>query len=71
MMATKEECSRQLVKIADNNVELQYYLFGSNNNKVILSEHTESFGSKQLLNIEFMQQVQTAMDSANNTIIEL
>lgn len=48
-MATQDDCKRQLVKIAENNVELQYYLISPYNyKKVILPEYTISYGQQKI-----------------------
>ena len=48
-MATQEQCKRQLVKIAENNVELQYYLLSpADLSRVVLTEYTESYGQTRI-----------------------
>ena len=48
-MATQEQCKRQVVKIAENNVELQYYLLSpADLSKVVLDEYTESYGQTRI-----------------------
>lgn len=44
-MAEKSQCNRRLVKIAENNVEDQYYLLSPvDGSKVVLTEYTTSYG---------------------------
>ncbi len=50
-MLTKHKAHRQAVKISDNNVELQYYLFNKDQEQVILEEYTQSFGKTRILSI--------------------
>lgn len=48
-MAEASDCKRQLVKIAENNVELQYYLLSPvTMDKVILPEYTVSYGQQKI-----------------------
>ena len=48
-MAEASDCKRQIVKIAENNVELQYYLLSPvDMSKVILSEYTVSYGQTKI-----------------------
>jgi len=48
-MAEASDCKRQLVKIAENNVELQYYLLSPvTGEKVVLSEYTVSYGQQKI-----------------------
>jgi hypothetical protein len=48
-MAEASDCKRQLVKIAENNVELQYYLLSPiTMGKVVLGEYTVSYGQQKI-----------------------
>ena len=48
-MAEASDCKRQLVKIATNNVELQYYLLSPvDYSKVVLPEYTVSYGQQKI-----------------------
>ena len=48
-MAEASDCKRQLVKIAENNVELQYYLLSPvDMSKVILPEYTIAYGQQKI-----------------------
>ena len=48
-MAEQSDCKKQLVKIAENNVELQYYLLSPvDMSKVILPEYTVSYGQTKI-----------------------
>ena len=48
-MATAAQCRKQLVKIAENNVELQYYLLSpATLERVVLPEYTISYGQTKI-----------------------
>jgi hypothetical protein len=48
-MTTKEQCKKQIVKIAENNVELQYYLLSPNDySKVVIDQYTEGYGQTRI-----------------------
>lgn len=48
-MAEQSDCKKQIVKIAENNVELQYYLLSPvTMEKVILPEYTEAYGQTRI-----------------------
>lgn len=47
-MATSDHTLRRLVKIDENIVELQYYLFDADENIVVVEELTESYGVSRI-----------------------
>ena len=47
-MATQEQCKQRIIKIAENNVEHQYYLFDANGNPVVLPEFTTTYGQAKI-----------------------
>ena len=48
-MATQEDCKSRIIKIAENNVEIQYYLLSPvDYSKVVLGEYTESYGQTRI-----------------------
>ena len=49
MATTQEQCKKQIVKIAENNVELQYYLLSPTDySKVVIDQYTESYGQTEI-----------------------
>ena len=48
-MALVTDCKRQLVKIAENNTELQYYLLSPvDGSRVLLNEYTVGYGQEKI-----------------------
>lgn len=48
MSVTKTQCHRQVVKIAENNIELQYYLYNNQMQKIVISEFSEAYGQSRI-----------------------
>lgn len=48
-MAEQSDCKRQLVKIAENNTELQYYLLSPvDGSRVVLDQFTIGYGQQKI-----------------------
>ena len=50
-MSIKDDCAKRIVKIAENNVELQYYLLDPTTYEpIVLDDYTETYGQTRIDN---------------------
>lgn len=47
-MINKEDCTKEIKKIAENNVEIKYYLELKGGKKLYIDEFTESYGKNRV-----------------------
>jgi len=70
-MIPKEKTTKEIVKVADNNVEVKYFIELKSGEKIYLDEYTESYGQNRLDKEKAQAQAELDKWTAKETVDNL
>ena len=70
-MIPKEKTTKEIVKVADNNIEIRYFIELKSGEKIYLDEYTESYGQNRLDKEKSQAQAELDKWTAKETVDSL
>ena len=67
-MIPKDKCTKEIVKIAENDAEVRYFIELKSGEKIYLDEYTKSYGSQRVLQEKQTLQAELAKWEDTKTI---